>query len=313
MNRYTAIELEKLPAPHVVEPLDYATLKEAAIADLRSRHPEYDGIVEGDPAVMLLESAAYMGMLLRARVNSAALATMLATAQGSDLDHLAAQNGVQRLLIKPADDTVYPRILAVYESDEQLRLRAQLALESFTTAGSQGSYEFWARSASGQVKDVDIYSPPPETKVTSEGTEIIQPSGHVIVTVLAHAGNGIPDDVLLKEVEDALNAEEVRPITDLVTVQPATILNYRIIAKLFFYRGPDPDVVRQESIRKVVEYVKNNHLLGHDITISGIYAALHQTGVQRVELSEPSQTLQVSHFEAAFCTEIDVSFGGYDL
>ena len=51
----------------------------------------------GDP-----DDPAYRELLIRQRVNDAARGVMLATASGTDLDNLAANFNVERLLITPA-------------------------------------------------------------------------------------------------------------------------------------------------------------------------------------------------------------------
>lgn len=103
-------------------------------------------------------------MILRQRVNDATRATMLAYASGTDLDNRAADYDVQRLLITPADPDAIPPVEAVWESDERLRYRCQMALEGLSVAGSRGAYVFHALSASPLVGDVAVDSPQPGTR-----------------------------------------------------------------------------------------------------------------------------------------------------
>ena len=62
----------------------------------------------------------------------------------------------------------------------------------------------------------------------------------------------------------------------------------------------------------IASYVNKQHSLGIDITRSGIYAALHQEGVQNVKLTKPMDDLIVQSHQAAYCTQIQVSLGGRD-
>ena len=289
------IDLARLPAPDVVEPLDFETILDSLKAELQARAPQFSATVESDPVYKLLEVAAYRELLLRARINDASRSVMLAYARGADLDNLAAFYGVTRQLVSAGDPKARPPVPPVYEDDERLRYRAQLSLESFSTAGPVGSYVFHALSASAKVRDVSVQSPSP---------------GEVVVTVLSSEGNGRADKALLGQVQARLNAQDVRPLTDRVSVQSAGILSYRIRAQLVFYAGPDPEVVRQEALRAVTEYARSHHLLGHDITLSGLYAALHQEGVQKVVLIEPVSDIVVEPHQAAFATRIDVTAGG---
>lgn len=288
----SAIDLSRLPPPQVVEALDFETIRAAMLADLVARDPSFTALVESDPAVKLLEVAAYREMLLRQRVNDAAKAVMLAYAAGTDLDQIAANYGVARLLVTPANDAAVPPVPAIYESDDDLRTRVLLSLEGYTSAGSQGSYLFHALSASGEVKDASAVSPVP---------------GEVVVYVLSTIGNGAASVDLIAKVEAALNAERVRPITDQVTVLSASVVNYSVAAQLVVYPGPDSSLVLDAAQAAITAYTEDQHRMGYDITLSGIYAALHQPGVQRVNLTSPAANITVADGEAGYCTGITLT------
>ncbi len=91
------IDLSLLPAPTVVDPLDYESLLADRKATLISLYPEEQReaiartlTLESEPIVKLLQENAYRELLLRQRVNEAAQAVMLGYASGSDLDQLGA-------------------------------------------------------------------------------------------------------------------------------------------------------------------------------------------------------------------------------
>jgi len=289
---FTQVDLSQLAPPAVVETLSFEEILGAMLSDLRARAPDFTALLESDPAFKILEVAAYRELLLRQRVNDAAHAVMLAYAAGTDLDHIAANYGVGRLLITPADDTTIPPTPAVYETDADLRARTTLSLEGYTSAGSQDSYVFHALSASGDVRDVSATSPVP---------------GQVVVYVLSRDGNGAASAELLATVTAALNAEKVRPMTDQVTVLSANIVPYVIQAKLVVYPGPDAGVVLASAQAAAADYAAGQHRMGYDVTLSGIYAALHQPGVQRVDLSAPAANLTIGDGEASYCTAITVT------
>ena len=96
-------ELSDLPLPEIIESLSYETIFGALKDDFKARWPDYSSFLESDPAMKLLEVAAYRELLLRARVNDAARANLLAFAGGSDLDHLASFYGVFRMVIQEED------------------------------------------------------------------------------------------------------------------------------------------------------------------------------------------------------------------
>ncbi|HNM43795.1 baseplate J/gp47 family protein [Plasticicumulans sp.] len=291
----TAIDLSQLPAPTVVETLDYESVLAALQADFTARYPAFTAALESEPVLKLLEVAAWRELIVRGRVNDAARACMLAYALGADLDHLAALYGVQRLLLDAGDPTAVPPVPPTYESDTRLRARTQLALEGFSTAGPVGAYEFWALSADAHVLDVSVQSPVP---------------GQVLVTVLDSRGNGTPDAALLAAVLTTLSAEDVRPLTDQVLVQAAEIVPYTITAALTVYPGPDAATVRVAAAAATTAYAASVHRLGYDVTLSGLYAALHQPGVQRVALMAPAADLVLAAHQASWCTAVTVTLAG---
>ncbi|MCE8028807.1 baseplate assembly protein [Halomonas daqingensis] len=290
-----AIDLSQLPTPRVVERLDFEEILAQLLEGLAARFPDFDVPAESDPAHKVLQVCAYREMLVRQRVNEAARAVMLSYAEREDLDNLGALFNVSRLETDPGDPDAIPPVPPRYESDADLRRRILLSLEGLSTAGPEGAYIYHALSADGGVLDASATSPAP---------------GEVVVTVLARAGDGTPDQVLLEAVDAAVSAETVRPLTDHVTVQAAEILPYTIEATLYFYPGPDSQVVLAEAEEMAQAYADGQHRLGIDITLSGLYAALHRPGVQRVELASPTDTLEVNRQQAAFCTAINLTDGG---
>lgn len=296
---FTVIDLSRLAPPTVVEQLDFEVILAAMLADFQARMvaagQPFTALVESDPAYKLAEAAAYRELLVRQRANESALAVMIAFATGSDLDHVAANFGVQRLLIEAGNPDTIPPTPDVYESDDVFRARIPLSLEGYTTAGSEGSYVFHGLSASGEVKDVSATSPSP---------------GQVTVYVLSRNGDGTASEQLLATVAAALNAETVRPMTDQVTVLSASIVPYVITAELVLYPGPAADVVLAAAIAGAQQYAADIHRVGYDVAYSGVMKALHQPGVQRVNLTLPEWNIEVSDGQAAFCTAINVTVAG---
>lgn len=299
MSKFSPIDLSLLPAPNVVELIDYEQLLAVRKARLISLYPESEQAavaatleLESEPLNKLLQEQTYREVILRQRINDATRACMLAFAVDEDLDNLGAFYDVERLLITPANPDANPPTPAVYEANNRYRQRIQLALEGFSTAGPVGAYTYHALSASALVKDVSITSHTP---------------GIVTVTVLSTEANGTPDTALLSSVETALNDEDVRPLCDTVEVVAAEIVEYQVQAELIFYSGPDMALVRAAAEAAARAYVDSNHRIGHDITRSGLFAALHQTGVQNVLLSSPAADVVIDDSTAAYCTTVTVT------
>ncbi|MBY8604088.1 MAG: baseplate J/gp47 family protein [Burkholderia sp.] len=296
----TPIDLSQLPSPDVVDTIDYETLLAARKARLVSLYPAAEQAeiaatlaLESEPLVKLLQESAYREIVLRQRVNDAARAVMLAYAVGTDLDHLAALFGIRRLTISPADPE--HDLAAVMESDTDLRARTQLAPQSFSVAGPEGAYVSHARNADGRVLDASAISPAP---------------CEVLVTVLARDGDGTAAPALIDAVAAALQADDVRPLTDKVTVRGADILRYQVRARLVFFAGPDRAVALAQANRAMKQYTESMHRLGMEVTLDGIYAAARAAGVQKVILESPLAGLPASKQQAPYCTGIELIDGG---
>ncbi len=122
--------LTSLPAPDVIQPLDYETILASIKADYIAANPSFTADVESDPVVKMMETCAYRELGVRQRVNDAARALLLADSSGTDLDHLAFTyyQGLTRLLVDPGDAAAIPPIPPTYESDDRLRERCTLSL-----------------------------------------------------------------------------------------------------------------------------------------------------------------------------------------
>ena len=294
----STLDLSRLPAPLVLEALDFEALYQEALTDFRAlMGGNWSAALESDPVVKLLEKAAYDKMMGRARINDAAKALLLAFARDSDLDHLAANYNVQRLLVVPADLGAVPPIEAQYESDDSLVERTLLAFEGMSIAGPRDAYVFHSMSADGRVADARASSPSPAT---------------VEVSILSRIGEGLASEDLLEVVRLALNDEEVRPVGDRVIVQSASLIDYQIEAVLYLYPGPEIELSLTEARSSLNRYINTQRRLGRDIRRSAIHAALHVSRVQRVELIHPAEDVVVADNEAANCTGSSVVIGGTD-
>lgn len=296
---FTAINLDRLPPPIIIDQPDFESIFAARKARLIELAPHLAPALEleSEPLVKLLQEDSYRELILRAAVQDAGAGNLLAFASGAVLDHLAAFYGVARQVIQEADASVSPPVEELLEDDARLRSRVQLAPEGFTTAGSLGSYTFWALSSSPLVKDVAIL-------------ETATP-GEVRIVTLSTEGDGSPDAALLSVVD--ATTQPRRPITDHVMVEAATVQAYTVEAELTLYDGPDAELVRLASVEAIEAFVDAHHRLGHDITLAGLHAALYREGVQNVTITSPAATLVVPDDTAAHCAEITVTVGGRDV
>lgn len=329
MSTFTAVDLSRLPAPAIVEQIDYEVIFAQMLADLRRFAPEFDALTESDPLYKGLQVAAYREMMVRQRANEACRAVMLAYASGADLDQLGAIFGVSRMQLVPGDPA--RSIPPTMESDVEFRRRIQLAPEGFSVAGPEGAYIFHALSADPRVLDASATSSEPDdiraivssvlaahnapaalVAAMNAALDAATWPGDVVVTVLAREGDGAPTLDLVSAVSAALADDSVRPLTDNVEVKGAQIVPYAVHATVYTYAGPDSALVLAESKRRLERYVEESHRLGRDVPLSGIYSVLHSEGVQRVEITSPMANLVINRTQASWCTGINVAAGGVD-
>ena len=248
--------------PDIIETLSYENILSRMKDDLVARDPEFSLLLESDPAIKIMEVAAWRELLLRQRVNDAAQANLLAFARGNDLAHLGAFYDVERM-----QD----------ESDDKLRTRIREKLAGWSTAGSKAHYRYHALSADNRVKDAKADSPE---------------AGMVRVSVLSTEGNGTASDELLQIVTKCVNADDVRVLTDTVEVVACEIVPVDIVANIYFYNTAQEQII--ENIKNsFVQTLGISRGLGWDLTRSWVIAHLFVEGVRKVELVEPLEDIIV--------------------
>ncbi|NWB91610.1 baseplate J/gp47 family protein [Pseudomonas agarici] len=301
MNTFVPIDLSQLPAPQVVEQIDYEQILAERKAYAISLWPveEQEDIaarleLDSEPLTKLLQENAYREMIWRQRVNEAALANLLANANDADLENLAANVNVERLVIHPGDPNTVPPIPKQMEGDDSLRERAQMAWEGLSTAGPRNSYIFHARNADGRVADATAVSPAP---------------AEVVVTVQSALGDGSAEQELLDIVAAYLSDDDRRPIADRLTVQSAVVVNYNVDALLYLNTiGPESEPILAAAEKRLLAYVRQRRRLGLEVSESAIHAALHVEGVRKVELNG-WEDIEASFSHAPYCTDIHLDLG----
>jgi phage-related baseplate assembly protein len=290
MPNYTSpalyIDFARLPPPAVIEELDFEVMLARYRADVLAKNSKLAKALELEqsPTNIILEAEAYGEMLVRARVNAAARAVMLAFSTGSDLENLAAFFGVERGTLPDG---------VTREGDDSLRRRAQLAPEAFSTAGSEGAYIFQALTADLSIRDVSA------VKVNKDGG--------VKVTVMNSGSDPVPTQQQILHVINRLNSKGIKPLTDVINVAPVKVLRHNVVASITLYPGPDAALIMAD-IGKALEKVRNNvSLIGRDLTRSAIISALNQEGVQSVDLISPAENVVVGYDQCALIESATVT------
>lgn len=276
-----APELAGLPTPQVLETLRFEHIFDALLRDFQVRYPQYSALLASDPAIKLIEVAAYRELLLRARINEAARANLLAFAVGNDLEHLGAFYGVARL----------PQ-----EQDEPLRRRIRARIMGFANAGGAAHYRYWALSASPEVADVAVDSPGP---------------GRVRISVLPTGHSDTVPDALLDTVRATVLRDDVRVLTDTVEVVPVSLVPVTVAAQIWLY--PDtPMGVFDGLTPRLTRELAQAAVLGWDLTRSWLIGQLQQPGIHKVALNEPATDIRIHSTQAVRLTDVQLTFAGRD-
>ena len=276
-----APELAGLPTPQVLETLRFEHIFDALLRDFQVRYPQYSALLASDPAIKLIEVAAYRELLLRARINEAARANLLAFAVGNDLEHLGAFYGVSRL----------PQ-----EQDEPLRRRIRARIMGFANAGGAAHYRYWALSASPEVADVAVDSPGP---------------GRVRISVLPTGHSDTVPEALLETVRATVLRDDVRVLTDTVEVVPVSLVPVTVAAQIWLY--PDTPLAVFEGLApRLTRELAQAAVLGWDLTRSWLIGQLQQAGVHKVELIQPASDIRIHSTQAVRLTDVQLTFAGRD-
>ncbi|WP_068775784.1 baseplate J/gp47 family protein [Paenibacillus sp. FJAT-26967] len=182
------------------------------------------------------------------------------------------------------------------ESDDSFRERIRAAPESFSTAGPEGAYEFWAKSASSAIIDVGVDSPL-EGRVT-------------VIPLLA--GGELPTQEVLDAVKEAVNDRRVRPLTDHVTVVEPETVSYNI--ELTYWvsqsRAADSSHIQTAVMNAVDDYrVWQKSKLGRDINPSVLISRVMAAGALRVNVVSPTYT-ELTTLKVAQDAQVSVTYGG---
>ncbi|WP_264377168.1 MULTISPECIES: baseplate J/gp47 family protein [unclassified Wolbachia] len=264
-----------MKTPNIVETLKFEEILSRMKEELMRRDASFSALTESDPAIKILEVAAWRELLLRQRINDAAQANLLAFARGNDLDHLAEFYGVLR---------------KESENDESLRKRVKAKIVGWSTAGSKEHYRYHALSADTRVKDAQVVSTIP---------------GSVQISIFSTENDGVPSEELLEIVRNHVIRDDIRVLTDTLTVIGCGIIPITIHAKVHIYPTASKDVIEaaKEQFIKDLESAKG---LGWNVTRSWIIAHLFIEGMQNIELTEPIEDIVVRDNECVTLNNLSV-------
>ncbi len=257
--------------PNIIEPLNFEEIFSRMKEELVRRDESFTALVESDPAMKVLEVAAWRELLLRQRINEAVKSNLLKFATGEDLDNLAEFYGVER---------------QKEEEDERFRKRIKAKIKGWSTGGSKEYYRYHALSADKRVKDALV-----ESKVP----------GSVEISILSTELSTVPED-LLEIVKKQVTRDDIRVLTDTVTVIGCNITEIDIDSRMSISSVISKEEIKEQFIKKF----EASRRLGWNVTRSWIIANLFVEGIENVELIEPKEDVVVLGNECAALRKLKV-------
>lgn len=182
------------------------------------------------------------------------------------------------------------------ETDSELYARARESYEGYSTAGTAGAYRYLALKHNEAVSDV----------VVTEGEP-----GETIVTILMNTG--LPSAEELADMQEYLSGDDVRPVTDHVTVQAPTAVTFDV--NVTYYGAARPAVGGKE-LSELVEEAANAYLqwqtgvLGRRINPGQLMYQLISAGAIRAEITSPAETELTDTQCAVFSGNLLLTYGG---
>lgn len=182
------------------------------------------------------------------------------------------------------------------EDNDQYAERIRMAPESFSVAGPEEAYKYWAKTTSQEIVDVEILNP-------SDGV--------VDIRVLLKDGE-LPSQELLDNVLATCSDKNIRPLTDRVIAGPPDIVYYDVDVQYWIAQS-NASVL--SSIQSQVETAYQNYLkwqkekMGRDVDLSELIARLKEAGASRVAVNSPMY-LEIERHQVARENITNLTFGG---
>ena len=312
-----ALDLSQIPAPQVIENINFDRLLELIRVDLFKRDPNYIRDSEADPLHLNMEGMAYIMDLFFEKVNAAVASVLITHATGADLENLGALFSLTRM----------PQ-----EIDDDFRVRIANHLEAIV-AGSIVWYQQYVRGVTvvevtgdenivdeiptpvlSTVKDAHVILTPNPSYDDSQAisaTNLPEVPGSINIYVQTNVWRDprtdvltqvIPSSRMLQTVRNYIHAvgqnetdrvreeaaQERRFLGDTVYVLPAEVHPYVFCVIIYVVQGLNNLDVLDRVAAAAREFVLSNERVGRRIPLSDFYKVVNTDEVTEVNLEYPT-------------------------
>lgn len=147
--------------------------------------------------------------------------------------------------------------------------------DAYTSAGARGAYEYYARKVSTEIRDIVVNSPEP-----------------CVVHIYAVMDDGsLASSEIKAKILEACNDEDIRPLTDKVSVEDAEEVEYDITMTYYLSRDSTESAA---TIEANVEAAVDNFIawqnakIGRDINPSKLNQMVVEAGAKRTMITSPT-------------------------
>lgn len=184
------------------------------------------------------------------------------------------------------------------ESDEDFAERIYLAPSGYSVAGPKDAYKYHTRSYSSSIGDVEVTSP--------NACEV------EVRFLMTNAD--MPTSSLIAEVQEYLDDDKIRPLTDQLTVLAPTPQTFNINLT-YYVNASDTDkalTIQSEVNKAVADYIEwQTGTIGRDINPSVLTQMIVAAGAKRAEVTSPVFTVVPQGGVARIGTQT-VTYGGIE-
>lgn len=332
-NRYpdAALALGLLPAPPVIQAVDYEAIRAARIADMVARFQAqgipYDvSALETDSGVILQETGAGREQLNLNSINDAAKAVMPLYARKGNQDQLFSIQGIRRLVITPADPNTSPPTAAVMEDDDSFLARFLVAGDGNAPGLTGGGYAHVAMRAATAVRRVSLVRAGGgvvrvilQGRATGAGASTVNQGSNGALTMVWRADASVANNdgsvpgAAVQAVAAALNDDwsgdpaTGSQLTDIPQVQSAVALPVDVVARAFVPMGPTLAGLLAQSVNGIVTAGQLLQLVGGGMPTDALIAAGRLAPMTKFYLDTPATDVVCAPEQVPFLRSVTVT------
>jgi hypothetical protein len=263
--------------PVLIENIDFTTEYTQLVESFKEKSSNYTNFTDADPLMHMLAICAGLGTDLKSLINLGILENFVDTASGQWLDLIGANKQVIRLLLQEADPNNSPPTAAIYESDDDYRLRIKNAPPN--NAATAEEYEFFATQFDANIRSARI------EKLNAN-------SNLLTMSIVTRDNNGVASNGLKNSLSTYLNGRNIRAINDVIEVVGATASTVNVTATITLLTGASSTAF--DDLPGILTTAFNAiNDIGRDITLSWLIKTLSTSSVYKVQLVAPASDVIV--------------------